>query len=257
MILRVKTQQNFSLIYEDDDLVVLNKKAGLAVAADRYDPEAPRLDLEAEKELGPLYAVHRIDKDTSGLILYARTENAQKKLSQAFEKRLVQKTYHALVYGRPLWETLRVDMPLLPDADVRHRTAVNRKSGKPSVTDFTFLGQCGPFSWMEAKPLTGRTHQIRVHVTECGFPIVCDPLYGPAGQKSVRLSELKRSWRGDPFEERPLLSRLALHAFRLAFDHPVTGTPLVFAAPYPKDLEAVRKQLAKLYKTDPLAHYEN
>lgn len=257
MILSVKTQKNFSLIYEDDDFVVLNKKAGLAVAADRYDLEAPRLDLEAEKELGNLYAVHRIDKDTSGLILYARTENAQKKLSQAFEKRLVQKTYHALVYGRPLWETLRADMPLLPDADVRHRTAVNRKSGKPSVTDFTFLGQCGPFSWMEAKPLTGRTHQIRVHLIECGFPIVCDPLYGPAGQKSVRLSELKRSWRGDPFEERPLLSRLALHAFRLAFDHPVTGTPLVFDAPYPKDLEAVRKQLAKLYKTDPLAHYEN
>ena len=211
MILSVKTQKNFSLIYEDDDLVVLNKKAGLAVAADRYDPEAPRLDLEAEKELGNLYAVHRIDKDTSGLILYARNENAQKKLSQAFEKRLVQKTYHALVYGRPLWETLRADMPLLPDADLRHRTAVNRKSGKPSVTDFTFLGQCGPFSWMEAKPLTGRTHQIRCQLAHEGYHVKGDVKYGAR--------------RSDP------LGGIRLHASRLRFEHPVTNEVIDIAAP--------------------------
>ncbi|MGI5172973.1 RluA family pseudouridine synthase [Treponema sp. OMZ 840] len=251
----MSAQKDFTIIYADDTLAVLNKRSGLAVAADRYDPDAPRLDMLAQTQLGNLFAVHRIDKDTSGLVLYARTEAAQKSLCTAFENRAVQKTYHALVYGHPLWNTLHTDFPLTADADARHRTIVNRKSGKPSVTNFKCLGNCGPFSWLEAQPVTGRTHQIRVHSAQNGFPIVCDPLYG-ASQKPVRLSELKRSWRGNPFEERPLLSRLALHAFRLEFKHPKTEKATVFYAPYPKDLEALRKQLFKLYKIDPLAHYE-
>lgn len=256
IVFYMKAHRDFTLIYEDSSLVVLNKRPGLAVAADRYDPDAPRLDILAERELGKLYAVHRIDKDTSGLVLYARTEDAQKALSSAFEKREVHKTYHALVYGHPLWENLDTDLPLLPDGDARHRTVVNRKSGKPSFTEFTCLGKCGPFSWIEARPITGRTHQIRVHLAENGLQIVCDPLYG-GNQKPVRLSEIKRSWRGDPFEERPLLSRLALHALRLEFAHPATNETLSFFAPYPKDLDAVRKQLAKLYKIDPLVQYES
>ena len=251
----MKAQKDFTLIYIDDSIVVLNKRSGLAVAADRYDPDAPRLDVSAQRVLGTLYAVHRIDKETSGLVLYARTRSAQKILSAAFEKRLVQKTYHALVYGRPLWENLCVQSPLLPDADARHRTTIHSKLGKPSVTDFTCLGHCGSFSWIEARPLTGRTHQIRAHLAESGFYIVCDSLYG-ANTKPVRLSEIKRSWRGDVFEERPLLSRLALHALCLGFNHPETEKPLHFYAPYPRDLEALRKQLFKLYKIDPLAQYE-
>lgn len=243
---------DYTTIYCDEDIVVLNKRSGILIAADRYNPEAARLDVIAEKEFGRLFAVHRIDKDTSGLIIYARNPQAHQSLSMQFEKRQVHKTYHALVYGHPLWQELSVDLPLQPDGDAKHRTVVNKKYGKPSQTDFINLGSCGPYSWIIAKPKTGRTHQIRVHLAANGFSIVCDPLYG-ANQKPVRLSEIKRKWNGDEVEERPLLSRLALHAYKIEFTHPSTNQQVSFTAPYPKDMEATRKQLAKLFDVDPLA----
>jgi len=241
---------DYSTIYADDDFVVLNKRSGLLIAADRYNPDAPRLDLIAEQEFGKLFAVHRIDKDTSGLIVYARNETAQRSISMQFEKRQVNKTYHALVWGHPLWETLNVDLPLQPDGDARHRTVANKRFGKPSVTDFRNIGSVGPYSWIEAKPKTGRTHQIRVHLAENGLCIVCDPLYS-GNQKPIRLSEIKRKWNGDEEEERPLLNRLALHAYKIEFTHPTTGEKVSFTAPYQKDMDATRKQLAKIFGVDP------
>lgn len=242
---------DYSVIYSDDDFIVLNKRSGILIAADRYNPDAPRLDLMAEKEFGKLYAVHRIDKDTSGLIIYAKNLEAQKGISMQFEQRKVQKTYHALVYGHPLWEDLHVDLALEPDGDARHRTVVNKKFGKPSITDFHLIGVCGPYSWIEAKPKTGRTHQIRVHLAANNLSIVCDPLYS-GNQKPVRLSEVKRKWNGDEDEERPLLSRLALHAYKIQFEHPATHEQVTFTAPYARDMEAVRKQFAKLFDVDPV-----
>ena len=246
---------DYSVIYSDDDFIVLNKRSGILIAADRYNPDAPRLDLMAEKEFGKLYAVHRIDKDTSGLIIYAKNLEAQKGISMQFEQRKVQKTYHALVYGHPLWEDLHVDLALEPDGDARHRTVVNKKFGKPSITDFHLIGVCGPYSWIEAKPKTGRTHQIRVHLAANNLSIVCDPLYS-GNQKPVRLSEVKRKWNGDEDEERPLLSRLALHAYKIQFEHPATHEQVTFTAPYARDMEAVRKQFAKLFDVDPVSFDE-
>ena len=246
---------DYSVIYSDDDFIVLNKRSGILIAADRYNPDAPRLDLMAEKEFGKLYAVHRIDNDTSGLIIYAKNLEAQKGISMQFEQRKVQKTYHALVYGHPLWEDLHVNLALEPDGDARHRTVVNKKFGKPSVTDFHLIGVCGPYSWIEAKPKTGRTHQIRVHLAANNLSIVCDPLYS-GNQKPVRLSEVKRKWNGDEDEERPLLSRLALHAYKIQFEHPATHEQVTFTAPYARDMEAVRKQFAKLFDVDPVTFDE-
>lgn len=242
---------DYSLIYADDSIVVLNKRSGILIAADRYNPDAPRLDVIAQEEFGKLYAVHRIDKDTSGIIVYARTPEAQRSLSMQFEKREVKKTYHALVYGHPLWQELHVDLALQPDGDARHRTVANNRFGKPSVTDFRLIGNCGPYAWIECHPLTGRTHQIRVHLAANGLSIVCDPLYS-GNQKPVRLSEIKKKWNGEQDEERPLLSRLALHAYQIEFNHPTTGEKVNYSAPYPKDMEATRKQLAKIFRVNPL-----
>lgn len=247
----MKQTPDYTVIYSDEDIVVLNKRSGLLIAADRYDANAPRLDLSAEKEFGKLYAVHRIDKDTSGIVIYARNPDAHRSLSMQFENREVQKTYHCLVNGHPLWEDLHVDLKLMPDGDVRHRTVVNKRFGKPSVTDFHLFGNCGPYSWIEAKPHTGRTHQIRVHLQANNLAIVCDPLYS-GNQKPVRLSDIKRKWNGDTEDERPLLNRLALHAYKLEINHPKTGERMTFTASYQKDMEAVRKQLAKIFKVDPL-----
>ena len=247
----MKKTAPYSIIYSDNDIIVLNKRSGLSIAADRYNPDSPRLDLEAEKEFGKLFAVHRIDKDTSGLIIYARNAEAHKNLSMQFQNREVKKIYHCLINGRPLWKDLHVDLPLLQDGDARHRTVVNRRAGKKSVTDFTVLAACGPYTWIEARPLTGRTHQIRVHLAENHFSIVCDPLYS-GNQKPVRLSDLKKRYNGDLFEERPLLDRLALHAYSITITHPVTGEVMTFTAPYQKDMDSTRKQLAKIYGADPL-----
>lgn len=247
----MKKTPDYTTIYSDDEIVVLNKRPGLLIAADRYNPDAPRLDLEAEKEFGKLFAVHRIDKDTSGIIIYAKTAEAHKFLSEQFEKRLIEKTYHCIVHGKPMWDTLHVDLPLQPDGDIKHRTVVNRRFGKPSETDFRLIGSCGNYSWIEAKPKTGRTHQIRVHLAENGFSIVCDPLYS-GNQKPLRLSEIKRNWRGEEEDENPLLSRLALHAYKISFLHPSTKEKITLCAPYPKDMEATRKQMAKIFGVDPL-----
>lgn len=242
---------DYNVIYSDEDIVVLNKRSGILIAADRYDPDAPRLDTLAEKEFGKLYAVHRIDKDTSGLIIYARNPEAQRNLSMQFERREVLKTYHALVYGHPMWEDLHVDLSLQPDGDARHRTVASKRYGKPSVTDFHLIGTCGPYSWIECHPKTGRTHQIRVHLAENGLSIVCDPLYS-GNQKPVRLSEIKKKWNGDEYEERPLLSRLALHAYSIELTHPKTGEKVFYTAAYPKDMDATRKQLAKIFGVNPI-----
>ncbi len=251
----MKRNENFSVIYADDDIVALNKSSGLLVAADRWDPDAARLDILATKELCAdgqrLFAVHRIDKDTSGIVVYARNEEAHRALSMAFENRAVDKTYHALVYGRPAWETLDVNVPLRADGDQKHRTVKDTHKGKAALTKFSVLGEAGPFTWIEAKPVTGRTHQIRAHLAISGLTIVCDPLYGKPD--ALYLSKIKRKWQGDEFEERPLLDRLALHAYRMRVAHPRTGEPMEFIAPYPKDLDTTRKQLAKLFKADPLA----
>ena len=247
----MKKTAPFTEIYCDDSIVVLNKASGILTAADRYDLDAPRLDKIASENYGRLFAVHRIDKDTSGAIVYARTPEAQRALSMAFEKRQVDKTYHALVHGRPLWEETTSTMRLLVNGDMRHRTIVNRM-GKDAETYFRCIGPCGPYSWIEAKPKTGRTHQIRAHLSQLGFCIVCDPLYS-GNQKPVRLSDIKRSWRGDIYEERPLLSRLALHAWKITLKHPLTGEEMTFTAPYSKDMDATRKQLAKLFGTDPIS----
>ena len=251
----MKAIKNYSVIYQDESIVVLNKVSGLLVASDRYDKEAPRLDKLAEEEFGRLLAVHRIDKDTSGLVIYARTPEAHRFLSIAFERREVHKTYHALVHGRPAWEEYTHKAKLLPDGDPRHRTVVNKRMGKESITNFKLLGTVGPYSWIQADPVTGRTHQIRAHLQDLGISIVCDPLYS-GNQKPVRLSDIKRSYRGDVFEERPLLARLGLHAYQLSVVHPETKERMTFTAPYHRDMDALRKQLFKLYKVDPLAQSE-
>ena len=246
---------DYSVIFSDDDIVVLNKKSGYLVAADRYDLDSPRLDECASKEFGTLFAVHRIDTDASGIVVYARNQKSQEALQEQFQKMTVEKIYHFLVHGHPMWQNLHVDLKLVPDGDQRHRTTVNQRTGKNAVTDYRLLGSCGPFSWVEAIPRTSRTHQIRVHLKENGVTIVCDPLYS-GNQKAVRLSELKKRWNGDEIEERPLLSRLALHAYSLTFVHPTTNEKMTLTSPYQKDLDALRKQLAKIYKIDPLGGEE-
>lgn len=263
----VKRQNFFSILYEDGDIIAVNKASGISVGGERWEENVPRLDRVLADALGGaaaggvetaappgtgrrnrLYTVHRIDKETSGLVVFAKNAAAHRILSGAFESRGVKKIYTAVVHGKPLWPGggLLCELPLLPNGDKKHRTIVDKYRGKPSSTGFKLLVSAGNYSVIEARPSTGRTHQIRVHLAALGHPVVCDPLYGKnAGtEKGVYLSSFKRKWRGDAFDEKPLLRRLGLHALELSL--PAYGDGgLRLEAPLPRDMGALIRQIKK------------
>jgi 23S rRNA pseudouridine1911/1915/1917 synthase len=239
----VKQPSFFGIIYEDARLAAVNKSSGVAVGGDRWDASKERLDrlLPVALDLPRVFTVHRIDRDTSGVVLFAKDEEAHRRFSLAFEERRVEKRYIAVVHGRPLWTETACDLPLVLDGDKQHRTTIDKYRGKKSRTMFRLLGSVETYSVIEAVPETGRTHQIRVHLAGLGHPVVCDSLYGRS-VKPVLLSSFKRGWRGDPLEERPLLDRLGLHALSLA----LPDDALVFRAPLPRDLAALITQMTRL-----------
>jgi 23S rRNA pseudouridine1911/1915/1917 synthase len=236
----VKQPSLFEVIHEDAHLIAVNKASGIAVGGDRWDAAKERLDslLPIALDLPRVFTVHRIDRDTSGLVLFAKDEETHRRLSLAFEERRVEKRYIAIVHGRTLWTDTTCDLPLVPDGDKQHRTIIDHYKGKKSRTVFHVLGCAGNYSVLEALPETGRTHQIRVHLASLGHPVVCDALYSH-NVKPVLLSSFKRGWRGDPLEERPLLARLGLHALSLA----IPEEALAFRAPFPRDLAALFAQM--------------
>jgi RluA family pseudouridine synthase len=235
----MKQAAPFIVLYEDERIVAVNKAPGIAVCGDRWDPSAARLDklLAARRNGEKVFIVHRIDQDTSGLVVFAKDRETHRKLSIAFETRQIKKRYIAAVHGRPVWKETTCDLPLVIDGNKQHLTIVDKYQGKESLTRFRLVASAGNYSIVEAIPETGRTHQIRVHLASLGHSILCDGFYGNA--KPVFLSAIKSNWHGDRYEERPLLSRLGLHASELALPE------IVLSAPLPRDMAALVKQIEK------------
>jgi RluA family pseudouridine synthase len=236
--------KDIEVIHSDEAVLVVNKPAGLLSLPDRYDATKPHLAQVLYPLHGDVWIVHRLDLDTSGVVVLARTVEAHQKLNDQFAAHALRKTYHAIVEGTPGWESMTIDYPLAIDADARHRTVVDRNRGKESVTDCQLLESFGGFALIQACPRTGRTHQIRVHLAAAGFPVIADPLYG-AG-KALLLSTLKgASYHGDRETEKPLMGRLGLHAASLRLKHPLTDEEVTYTAGYPRDFSATIKQLRK------------
>jgi RluA family pseudouridine synthase len=221
------------LLWLDEAILVVNKPSGLDSLAGGWDPAAPHLKAVLEPEYGPLWIVHRLDRETSGVIVLARGAEAHRALNLQFERHSVEKIYHALAAGNPDWREKTVHAPLRVNGDRRHRTVVDARQGKPAVTQLRVLERFDSYILLEARPETGRTHQIRAHLASLGFPLAGDALYARPAVPSRR----------SPAEELPLLARAGLHARSIDLDHPISGARLHFAAPYPPDFEAALRQL--------------
>lgn len=230
-------------IEENNDWIALNKPSGLLSIPDREGKEIS-LKVILKEKFGDIFTVHRLDKDTSGLIIFAKNAEAHKHLSQQFEERNTKKIYLGLVNGSLQEKKGSIDASI-GEHPAKNGTMIVHRKGKEALTDYEVLEEFGGYSWLQFRIHTGRTHQIRVHAKEIGHPIVCDPLYGdgkPVLLSSLKLKKFKLS--KDQEEERPLLNRLALHAHLLSFAG-MNKEAVQLEAPVPKDLRALLQQLNK------------
>ncbi|MCS7169975.1 MAG: RluA family pseudouridine synthase [Candidatus Kapabacteria bacterium] len=232
-----------AVLYSDEDIIVVNKPPGVLSIPDRFRRGLPTVRGILERRFGRIYVVHRLDKDTSGVMLFARTAEAHRALCRQFEYQRVEKHYHAVVAGVLEKDELVVDFPLLPDPR-RPGRVIPSARGKEARTHIRVLQRFQIATFVECRLTTGRLHQVRVHCAAIGHPLLVDPDYG--GAAAFFLSSIKRRYKlaaGE--EELPLLRRVPLHACVLGFEHPRTGTPMRLDAPLPKDLRALLHTLQK------------
>jgi RluA family pseudouridine synthase len=223
----VNPVESIPVLFEDEALLVIDKPAGVLSLPDGYDHSLPHLATILEPVYGRLWLVHRLDRDTSGVLVLARSAAAHHDLNDQFRERRVKKVYRALVAPAPDWKRMTANFPLRKDGDRQHRTVVDPERGKPAATDFNVIERFPQAALLEARPHTGYTHQIRAHLRQLGCPVLADTLYG------------------SPSEAPNEIARLGLHARQLTFTHPLSGEPLVITSPVPVDFIAAVDQLRK------------
>ncbi|MHC5037423.1 MAG: RluA family pseudouridine synthase [Planctomycetota bacterium] len=233
------------VLYEDDALLVVDKPAGLTVHPAPHQPSGtlvnalmargiPLSDYHGDRFRPGI--VHRLDRGTSGVLVVAKNRSTHTALAAQFEQRRVDKEYRAVILGAPDHDEGEIDLPIGRDRRSPVKMAVRQDTGREALTRFRVLERFGRFSHVAAYPASGRTHQIRVHLSAIGHPILSDAAYhgGPP-------ETLPSAITGEPAaeEETPVIARPALHAFRLTFEHPTFGERRTFTAPLPEDLEAL------------------
>jgi 23S rRNA pseudouridine1911/1915/1917 synthase len=238
------------IIYQDDDIIVLNKQPDMLVHPARGNTHGTLVNALAfysdklSSGLGEFRPgiVHRLDRDTTGVMVVTKNDTAQWKIARQFERRQVKKTYLAIVHGMPELTADRINAPLGVHPKVREKYAIRPEIGKEAITFYEVLESFRGFSLLEMTPKTGRTHQIRVHLSYIKHPIVADDMYG---------GKLVYPWQladAEPTVQEPIISRIALHASTLEFKHPTTGEMMKFEAPAPKDMQNLLTMLRKYRK---------
>ncbi len=208
------------ILYVDQWIIVINKPAGVLSIPDGYDKNIPFVRTLLEDTYGRCWIVHRLDKETSGTLVLARTREVHRELSILFETRNISKCYLALVYGVPVEANFQLNYPLRIDGDRHHRTRIDLQNGKPALTNFEILYRHETFSLLQVNPLTGYTHQIRSHLSYINHPIIGDTLY-------LALSQIDSSMII------PVVPRMALHSQSIQFTHPVLKEPMKFESAVP------------------------
>ncbi len=246
-------KQHLLIIYQDEDLLVFDKPAGLRVIPDRWNHELVNIfewfkNISIDSVHGDernIWIVHRLDAETSGILICSRNANSHKLLNQLFEQGKIQKTYLAVVKGCPHPMEGTIDFPLLVTAQGRVKI---HPDGKASLTQYRVVEQFRHFSLVEVFPKTGRLHQIRVHLHGIGHPLAVDPKYG--GFHSIRISDLKKIKLPPEQGGSALISRLTLHAWKVSFVHPIHQRMMNLEAKIPKDFQALVKALRKWDRKD-------
>lgn len=223
------------VLYEDDHLLIVNKPPDMSVHSNNpWGKNDLIQQLRRQRDSRELYLAHRIDRETSGIVLIARSITIASKLGEAFFGRKVEKEYTALVFGEMADDNGVIDLPICGDekAVVRVKMTTDIESGAPSITEYTVLKRLNGFTMVNARPMTGRQHQIRVHLSAIGHPLVGDKIYK---DEKLFLRFIKDGFT-EELEKELLLPRHALHASRLSFKHPVTGIQFNIEAGMPEDL---------------------
>ena len=239
-----------NIIYEDEDVIVLNKQADMVVHPARSNTHGTLVNALAfysdklSSGLGEFRPgiVHRLDRDTTGVMVVAKNDSAQWKIAKQFERRQVKKTYLAIVHGVPELTADRISAPLGRHPRVREKYAIRPEVGKESITFYEVIESFRGYSLLKLAPKTGRTHQIRVHLLYIKHPVVADDMYGG---KLVYPWQLKDK---ETAVEEPVISRFALHASTLEFKHPTSNKMVKFEAPLPEDMQNLLNMLRKYRK---------
>ncbi|MFN0060660.1 MAG: RluA family pseudouridine synthase [Planctomycetota bacterium] len=237
---------SLAVLYEDDDVIVIDKSPDMVVHPGAGNAAGGTIvnallhytdDLSGAGGEERPGIVHRLDRETSGVLLIARNDHAHRTVAAQFKARTVRKEYLALAHGVPRATNGTIDLPIARSLTQRKKMAIRHdEQGKRSVTRWQLVRVLADrFAWFHCFPETGRTHQIRVHLKALGHPILCDTLYG----REKRLFRAELEGRKPPAAAEPILARHALHASRLSITHPRTGAPLDFHAPLPPDLAAL------------------
>ncbi|MDR6781721.1 23S rRNA pseudouridine955/2504/2580 synthase [Pedobacter africanus] len=228
------------ILFENDDYIVVNKPPFVASLDERGGSGEVNILRLAKQYCADAQVCHRLDKETSGAIIIAKTPEAYRHVSIQFEKRKVNKTYHAVVDGQFSFNALFIDLPILNDGN--KSVTIDRKEGKRAETIFNTLKNYRHYTLVECKPITGRMHQIRIHLATQRAAIAGDDMYRG---KPVFLSSLKKGYRlAKDEEEQPIMKRFALHAWHVVFKG-TDGQDIVIEAPYPKDFATLIKLLDK------------
>jgi len=238
------------IIYEDDDVIVLNKQSDILVHPARGNTHGTLVNALAfysdslSTGLGEFRPgiVHRLDRNTTGVMVVTKNDGAQWRIAKQFEQRQVKKTYLAVVHGTPELNADRIKAPLGVHPTTREKYAIRPDKGKEAITFYEVLESFRGYSLLKMEPKTGRTHQIRVHLSYIKHPIVADDMYG---------GKLVYPWQiadAEPAVQEPLMSRVALHAFSLEFKHPTTDKTVQFEAPPPQDMQQLLDALRKSRK---------
>jgi 23S rRNA pseudouridine1911/1915/1917 synthase len=239
-----------NIIYEDDDIIVLNKPPDMVVHPARGNTSGTLVNALAfysdklSSGLGEFRPgiVHRLDRDTTGVMVITKNDFAQWKIARQFEQRKTKKSYLAVVHGTPDLTADRINAPLGVHPKIREKYAIRPEIGKEAITFYEVVENFRGFSLLKLTPKTGRTHQIRVHLSYIKHPIVGDDMYG---------GKLVYPWQladEEPAVQQPVISRVALHAWTLEFNHPTTKKTVKFEAPLPEDMQNLLDMLRKYRK---------